>query len=64
MARTYIPEYLRQVHELHTYLARYGATLLAAITIVDPGAAASFTALTQAVAAIDTLRLTLDPEGD
>lgn len=61
MARTYIPDYFKQVHELHQYLANHGSILRAAIILIDPTAGAAFDTLVAAVAAIDTLRVLLDP---
>lgn len=61
MAKTYVPNEVRQVHTLAVYMTRYNAVLRAAVLIADPSAGAAYDALYAAVTAFDALREVLYP---
>lgn len=58
--KTFVPSMITDVHDLHVYLTRYGATIIAAVTVISPEAVPVVQTLIAAVAAADALRETLE----
>jgi len=61
MGKTYYPTLSDQIHAASIYMARYNASILVALTVLDPELVPVYTALRDAVVAFDDKRSQMVP---